>query len=105
MLLGRDVAGFPKVPTLGATPGVRGDRPAVGTRDGKDLLHVSAEDRVITAAMPPRLPGSPAGAKLTTGPSEGRRIQVAFAAHRRHVAHNSPAERHQRAVLIIDRCP
>jgi hypothetical protein len=105
VLLNREVVGFPIVPTLGATPGVRGNRPAVGIRDCKDLLHVWAVDRVITAARPARLPGSPAGAKPTTGPSKGRRLRVALAAHLRHVARNSRAERHPRAVLVVDPYP
>ena len=37
------------VPTLGATLGVKGHRPTVGTRDCKDLLYVLAVVNVITA--------------------------------------------------------
>ena len=40
-----------------------------------------------------------------TGKSKTRRMQVAFAAHLRHVARIYPAERHERVVLIIDNAP
>ena len=38
------------VPTLAATLGVKGHRPTVGTRDGKDLLYVFAVVNLVTAA-------------------------------------------------------
>jgi hypothetical protein len=38
VLLSQDEARFPMVPTLQATRGVKGHRPKVGTRDGKEVL-------------------------------------------------------------------
>jgi hypothetical protein len=105
VLLSQDEARFPMVPTLGATPGVKGHRPTVGTRDCKDLLDVFAVVNVITAAVPADLLESPAGAKQETGKSQTRRMQQPFAAHLRHVARIDPADRHRRVVLIIDNAP
>jgi transposase len=105
VLLSQDEARFPMVPTSGATLGVKGHRPTVGTRDCKDLLHVFAVVNVVTAAVHANLLDSPARAKQATGQSETRRRQEAFAAHLRHVARLYPAERHKRVVLIIDNAP
>jgi transposase len=105
VLWGQDEARFPLVPTLGATLGVKGQRPMVGTRDCKDLLYVFAVVNVVTAALHSNLLESPARAKQTTGKSKTRRMQEAFAAHLRHIARLYPAERHKRVVLIIDNAP
>jgi transposase len=105
VLLSQDEARFPMVPTLGATLGVKGHRPTVGTRDCKDLLYVFAVINVVTAAVHANLLDSPARAKQTTGQSKTRRMQEGFAAHLRHVARIYPAERHKRVVLIIDNAP
>jgi transposase len=105
VLLSQDEARFPMVPTLGATLGVKGHRPTVGTRDCKDLLYVFAVVNVITAAVHANLLESPARAKQKTGKSKTRRMQEAFAGHLRHVARIYPAERHKRVVLIIDNAP
>jgi transposase len=105
VLLSQDEARFPMVPTLGATPGVKGHRPVVGTRDCKDLLYVLAVVNVITAAVHGNTLESPARAKQTTGRSKTRRLQEAFAAHLRHVGRLYPAESNRRVVLIIDNAP
>jgi transposase len=105
VLLSQDEARFPMVPTLGATLGVKGHRPTVGTRDCKDLLYVFAVVNVVTAAVHANLLESPARAKQATGKSKTRRMQEAFAAHLRHVARLYPADRHKRVVLIIDNAP
>ncbi len=105
VLLGQDEARFPMVPTLGATLGVKGHRPVVGTRDCKDLLYVLAVVNVVTAALHCDTLESPARAKQATGKSKTRRMQEAFAAHLRHVAGMYPADRHERVVLIIDNAP
>jgi transposase len=105
VLLSQDEARLPMVPTLGATLGVKGHRPTVGTRDCKDLLYVFAVINVVTAAVHANLLESPARAKQKTGKSKTRRMQEAFAAHLRHVARLYPADRHQRVVLIIDNAP
>jgi transposase len=104
-LLSQDEARFPMVPTLGATLGVKGHRPTVGTRDCKDLLYVFAVVNVVTAAVHANLLEVPARAKRTTGRSKTRRMQEAFAAHLRHVGRIYPAGRHKRVVLIIDNAP
>jgi transposase len=105
VLLSQDEARFPMVPTLGATLGVKGHRPLVGTRDNKDLLYVFAVVNVVTAAVHANLLDSPAKAKQTTGQSKTRRMQEAFAAFLRHVARIYPAGEHKRVVLIIDNAP
>jgi transposase len=105
VLLSQDEARFPRVPALTASPGVQGHRPTVGTRDCEDLLSVFAVVNGVTAAAHADPLESPARAKQTTGKSETRRTQEAFAAHLRHVARPYPAERHERVVLIIDDAP
>src|SRR5438270_6605545 len=93
------------VPTLGPTLGVKGHRPAVGTRDCKDLLYVLAAVNVVTGVLRANTLESPARSKSKTGKSKVRRMQEAFAAHLRHVARLYPAERHARVVLTIDNAP
>jgi transposase len=105
VLLSQDEARLPMVPTLGATLGVKGHRPVVGTRDCKDLLYIFAVINVVTATLHSKLLESPARAKQTTGKSKTRRMQEAFAAHLRHVARMYPAGRQPRVVLIIDNAP
>jgi transposase len=105
VLLSQDEARFPMVPTLGATLGVKGHRPLVGTRDCKDLLYVFAAVNVVTAALHTDTLESPARARRKTGRSKTRRLQEAFAAHLRHVGRTYPASRHGRVVLIIDNAP
>src|SRR3954467_11246291 len=98
VLLSQDEARFPMVPTLGATLGVKGHRPTVGTRDCKDLLYTFAVVNVVTASLHSNLLESPARAKQMTGQSKVRRMQEAFGAHLRHVARQYPAEKHKRVV-------
>jgi transposase len=105
VLLSQDEARFPMVPTLGATLGVKGHRPTVGTRDCKDLLYTFAVVNVVTASLHSNLLESPARAKQMTGQSKVRRMQEAFGAHLRHVARLYPAEKHKRVALIIDNAP
>ena len=93
------------VPTLGPTLGVKGHRPAIGTRDCKPLLYVFAVVNVVTAALHATTLESPADAKRRTGKGKTRRLQEAFATHLRHVGRLYPAERHRRVVLIIDNAP
>jgi transposase len=105
VLLSQDEARFPMVPTIGPTLGVKGHRPAVGTRDCKDLLYVLAVVNVVTGVLHANTLESPARAKAKTGKTKTRRLQEAFAAHLRHVARLYPAGRHGRVVLIIDNAP
>jgi transposase len=105
VLLSQDEARFPMVPTLGATLGVKGHRPTVGTRDCKDLLYVFAVVNVLSASLHSNTLESPARAKHATGKSKVRRMQEAFAAHLRHVGRRYPAEANKRVVLIIDNAP
>ncbi|HYH65318.1 MAG TPA: transposase [Urbifossiella sp.] len=93
------------VPTLTATLGVKGHRPAVGTWDCKHLLYVFAVVNLVTAAVHANTLESPKDAKRRTGKSKTRRMQEAFAAHLRHVARMYPAGRHKRVVLLIDNAP
>jgi hypothetical protein len=93
------------VPTLTATLGVKGHRPAVGTWDCKHLLYVFAVVNLVTAAVHANLVDSPKGATKRTGRSKTRRLQEAFAAHLRHVGRVYPAGTHRRVVLLIDNAP
>src|SRR3954468_21203877 len=93
------------VPTLGATLGVKGHRPVVGSWDCKDLLYVLAVVNVVTGTLHANTLESPARAKQATGLSKTRRMQGAFAAHLRHIARLYPADRHERVVLVIDTAP
>jgi len=93
------------VPTLAATLGVKGHRPTVGTRDGKDLLYVFGVINLVTAAVHSNTLESPKDAKKRTGKSTTRRLQEAFAAHRRQVGRLYPRARHRRVVLVIDNAP
>lgn len=93
------------VPTLTATLGVKGHRPAVGTWDCKHLLYVLAVVNLATAAIHANTLESPKDAKKKTGKSKTRRMQEAFAAHLRHVARMYPAARHPRVVLLLDNAP
>jgi hypothetical protein len=93
------------VPTLGPTLGVKGHRPAVGTKDCKDLLDVLAVVNVVSGVLHANTLESPAWSKAKTGKSKVRRMQEAFASHLRHVARMYPAKEHKRVVLIIDNAP
>ena len=92
-------------PTLTATLGVKGHRPAVGTWDCKHLLYVLAVVDVATGAVHANTLASPKDAKKKTGKSKARRLQEAFAAHLRHVGRVYPAAKHPRVVLLIDNAP
>jgi hypothetical protein len=105
VLLSQDEARFPMVPTLGPTLGVKGHRPTAPTRDCKDLLYVFAVVNLISAALPSNTLESPKDAKKKTGQSKTRRMQEAFADHRRHVGRVYPAHKYPEVVLLIDNAP
>ena len=88
-----------------ATLGVKGHRPAVGTRDCKDLLYAFAVVNLATAAVHSNTLESPKDAKKKTGLSKTRRMQAAFAYHLRHVGRVYPRRRYRRVVLRIDNAP
>ncbi len=67
MLLSQDEARFPMVPTLCATLGVKGHRPAVETWDCKDLLYMFAVVNLVMAAVHANTLDSPKDAKTKTG--------------------------------------
>jgi hypothetical protein len=96
------------VPTLCATLGVKGHRPAVGTRDCKDLLYVYAsvncvDGRLHTRTLESRQKQNREAKRR--GVSKARRLQEAFARHLRDVAAAYPAHPHGRVVLVIDNAP
>jgi transposase len=93
------------VPTLAATLGVKGHRPAVGTRDCKDLLYVFCVVNLVSAALHSNTLESPKDAKQQTGKSKTRRLQEAFAGHLRHVAKVYPRHRYKEVVILIDNAP
>jgi transposase len=103
--LSQDEAGFPMVPTLQATLGVKGHRPKVPTRDNKDLLYVFAVVNLVSAALHSNTLESPKDAKKQTGKSKTRRMQEAFASHLRHVGKVYPRDEHKEVVLLIDNAP
>lgn len=93
------------VPTLGATLGVKGHRPVVGTRDCKDLLYAFCVVNLVSAAIHSNTLESPKDAKKKTGKSKTARMQEAFAAHLRHVGKVYPAHKYKEVVLLIDNAP
>jgi transposase len=93
------------VPTLAAALGVEGHRPAVGTRDCKDLLYVFCVVNLVSAALHSNTLESPKDAKQQTGKSKTRRLQEAFAGHLRHVAKVYPRHRYKEVVILIDNAP
>jgi len=102
------------VPTLCRTPGVKGHRPVVGTRDDKDLLHVFAAADCVSGRLRTRTLASRAkdlraarrrGDAARKRVSKTRRMTRAFAGHLRDVARAYPARRHRRVVLVIDNAP
>jgi transposase len=108
VLLSQDEARFQMVPTLAPTLGVKGHRPIVGTRDGKDVLYVLGVLNLITGALHANTLESLQAANRKdrkAGGNKTRRLQQAFADHLRHVAKAYPAGRHQRVVLLIDNAP
>jgi transposase len=103
--LSEDEARFPMVPTLAATLGVKGHRPAVGTRDCKDLLYVFCVVNLLSAALHSNTLESPARARQKTGKSKNRRLPEAFADHLRHVAKVYPQHKYKEVVILIDNAP
>jgi transposase len=93
------------VPTLQATLGVKGHRPIVGSRDGKDVLYVFAVVNLISGLLHSNTLESLQSANRKSGASKTRRMQRAFAEHLRHVGRMYPRERFARVVLLIDNAP
>jgi hypothetical protein len=62
------------VPMLGATLGMKGHGPVVGSWDCKGLLYVLAVVNVMTGTLHANTLESPARAKQTTGKSKTRRM-------------------------------
>jgi DDE superfamily endonuclease len=104
-LLSQDEARFPLVPTLRATLGVKGHRPAVGTWDNKDQVYCVAALNVVTGRLTTRLLEQPARSKAKTGQSKQQRLQVAFAMHLRDIARTYPARAYREVVITIDNAP
>jgi transposase len=105
VLLSQDEARFQMVPTLAATLGVKGHRPAVGTWDNKDVLFVFAVLNVVSGLLHANTHGSVRPAHRRGGECKTRRMQRAFATHLRHVGRVYPATQFRRVVLIIDNAP
>jgi transposase len=92
-------------PTLTATLGVKGHRPAVGTRDCKDVLYVFGVLNLLTGAVHANTLESLQAANRKSEESETRRMQRAFADHLRHVGRVYPGRKYKRVVLTIDNAP
>lgn len=105
MLLSQDEARFPLVPTLRATLGIKGQRPAVGTWDNKDQVYCLAALNVVTGRLTTRLLEQPARSKAKTGQSKQQRLQAAFVAHLRDIARMYPATAFPEVVIMIDNAP
>jgi hypothetical protein len=69
------------VPTLAAAPGARGQRPVVGTRDCKGVLHASYPLDLTSGALHGNALESLQAANRRGGESKTRRMQRAFAGH------------------------
>ncbi len=93
------------VPTLTTTLGLKGERPVIGTRDCKDVVHTLASANVTTGEVTSRLYGSRTRKRRKDGLSKTKRLQVAFAHHLLDVARAYPAEEYREVVLIIDNAP
>jgi hypothetical protein len=93
------------VPTLQATLGVKGHRPIVGTRDGKDVLYVFCVLNLISGAVHANTSESLQKESRKSQDSKTRRMQRAFAWHLRHVGRAYPKEKNKRVVLTIDNAP
>jgi len=93
------------VPTLQATLGVKGHRPVVGTRDGKDVLYVFAVMNLLSGAVHANTLESLQAQNRKSGDSKTRRMQRAFAAHLRHVGRAYPKDQFPRVLLLIDNAP
>jgi transposase len=93
------------VPTLCRTLGVKGHRPAVGTRDCKDMLYVFASVNVVTSALHTNTVACRTGLYRRAGESKARRLQRTFASHLRQIAACYPAAKYPRVVLVIDNAP
>lgn len=105
MLLSQDEARLAMVPTLQTTLGVKGHRPAVGTRDCKDVLYVFGVLNLISGALHTTTLESLQAANRKNKESKNRRMQRGFAAHLRHVGRAYPQGRYGRVVLTIDNAP
>src|SRR5271165_1908690 len=78
VLLSQDEARLQMVPTLAATLGVKGHRPAVGTRDCKDVLYVFCVLNLVSGAVHANTLESLQAAKRKSADSKTRRMQRAF---------------------------
>lgn len=88
-----------------ATLGLKGERPIIGTRDCKDVVHAFASVNVVTGEVTSRLYGSRTQARRKDGLSKTKRMQVAFAHHLLDVARAYPADVYAEVVIIIDNAP
>ena len=84
---------------------MKGHRPTVGTWDNKDQVYCFAALNVVTGQLTTRLLEQPARSKAKTGLSKQQRLQVAFAAHLRDIAHAYPASAYPEVVITIDNAP
>jgi transposase len=92
-------------PPLCRTPGVKGRRPVVGTRDRKHPPHVSAGVNSVSCAPHTDAAESRTGWYRLTGESKAGRLQRALAAHRRRPGKRYPEDRYARVVILIDNAP
>lgn len=93
------------VPTLTATLGLKGERPVIGTRDCKDVVHTFASANVLTGQVTNRLYGSLTRTRRRDGLSKTKRLQVAFCHHLLDVSRAYPAETYPEVLLVIDNAP
>jgi hypothetical protein len=93
------------VPTLQATRGVKGHRPMVGTRDGKDVLYVFAVVNLISGVIHANTRESLQAANRKSQESKTQRMQRAFADPLRHVGRMYPPGLFGGVVLLIDNAP
>lgn len=103
--LSQDEARVRRVPTPTATPGVKGHRPVIGTRDDEGVVLVLAALNVVSGSSPTNTLARVRARNRRTGASKTRRMRRAFAAHPRHVGRVYPAAERARVVRILGPAP
>jgi hypothetical protein len=93
------------VPTLTVTLDLKGERPVIGPRDCKDVVHAFAAANVTTGEVTSRLHGSRTRTRRKNGLCKTKRMQVAFAHHLLDIARAYPADEYREVVLVIDNSP
>ncbi|MBM7116067.1 hypothetical protein I3V78_21160 [Archangium primigenium] len=87
------------------TLGLKGERPVIGTRNCKDVVHTFASANVLTGKVTSRLYGSLTRTRRHDGLSKTKQLQVAFCHHLLDVSPAYPTETYPEVLLGIDNAP